>query len=84
MSNKIDKAKMLDALAGNCWDLRCINESNGDDSSYCWVVVGHYMAKPYQRVLGFTNEEDRPELAVQHAINTTKKSSYDYLYEFKE
>ncbi len=48
-----DRAR-LDALESNCWDLRFDSSPNGDagDSSISIEVVGHWMDKPTERVVG--------------------------------
>lgn len=43
---------LLDILEKECWSLICENHSNGDDCSIGWVVVGYFMDKPYERVIG--------------------------------
>ncbi|HEY6612775.1 MAG TPA: hypothetical protein VIZ86_16800, partial [Pseudomonas sp.] len=44
----------LDAIEGNCWDVRYGSSPNGDagDSSISIEIVGHFMAEPCERVLG--------------------------------
>ena len=80
--DSLELMKLYNELGGNYWDLVCVSYSHGDDSSCEWQVVGHYMSKPYNRVLGFTCDEDSPHKAIKHALETTKGSVYDYLYEF--
>jgi hypothetical protein len=48
-----DKAR-LDALASNFWDVRFDSSPNGDagDSSTSIEIVGHWMDKPSERVIG--------------------------------
>lgn len=48
-----DKAR-LDALESNCWDVRYDSSPNGDagDSSISIEIVGHWMDKPHERVIG--------------------------------
>ncbi|EPL03930.1 hypothetical protein [Pseudomonas sp. CF161] len=48
-----DKAR-LDELEANCWDVRFDSHPNGDagDSSISIEVVGHWMDKPNERVIG--------------------------------
>lgn len=48
-----DKAR-LDALESNCWDVRYDSSPNGDagDSSISVEIVGHWMDKPTERVIG--------------------------------
>ena len=54
-----DKAR-LDALEANCWDVRYESSPNGDagDSSISIEVVGHWMDKPHERVVGENYNED--------------------------
>lgn len=44
----------LDALESNCWDIRFGSSPNGDagDSSIDIEIVGHWMDKPTERVIG--------------------------------
>lgn len=43
----------LSILAGQCWDLRCIDiPTGGDDSDIAWIVIEHHMAKPHERQIG--------------------------------
>jgi len=48
-----DKAR-LDALEANCWDVRYDSSPNGDagDSSISIEIVGQWMDKPHERVIG--------------------------------
>jgi hypothetical protein len=48
-----DKAR-LDALESNCWDVRFDSSPNGDagDSNISIEIVGHWMDKPNERVIG--------------------------------
>lgn len=48
-----DKARM-DTLESNCWDVRFDSSPNGDagDSSISIEIVGHWMDKPTERVIG--------------------------------
>ncbi|HFK9487693.1 TPA: hypothetical protein ACG0TY_000240 [Pseudomonas aeruginosa] len=48
-----DKAR-LDAIEGNCWDVRHGSSSNADagDSSIGIEIVGYYQGAPHIRVLG--------------------------------
>lgn len=44
----------LDAIEGNCWDVRYDSSPNADagDSSISIEIIGHYQGKPHVRVLG--------------------------------
>lgn len=48
-----DKAR-IDALESCCWDVRFLEcpTPGGDDGSVHIEIVGHYMGKPFERVLG--------------------------------
>lgn len=50
----------LDAIEGNCWDIRYDSSPNGDagDSNISIEVVGHWMDKPFERVVGENYNED--------------------------
>jgi len=54
-----DKAR-LDALESNCWDVRFDSSPNGDagDSSVSIEIVGHWMDKPSERVIGENYSEN--------------------------
>lgn len=63
-----DKAR-LDALDSNCWDVRFNNSPNGDagDSSINIEVVGHWMDKPFERVIG-ENYSENLRAAIDQAM----------------
>lgn len=52
----------LDALDSNCWDVRFSSSPNGDagDSSINIEVVGHWMDKPFERVIGDELQREPP------------------------
>ena len=54
-----DKAR-LDALESNFWDVRFDSSPNGDagDSSTSIEIVGHWMDKPFERVIGENYSEN--------------------------
>ncbi|MCJ8336633.1 MAG: hypothetical protein MJH10_20775 [Epibacterium sp.] len=66
-------ADLLAALEANMWDLRTLSSQTigGDDGQPGWEVVGHYMAKPHERVLGASYDED-PRPAIRQALEATK------------
>ena len=68
-----DKAR-LDALESNCWDVRFDSSPNGDagDSSVSIEVVGHWMDKPFERVIG-ENYSENLRAAIDQAM---KASAY--------
>ncbi|UST78055.1 hypothetical protein [Pseudomonas siliginis] len=63
-----DKAR-LDALDSNCWDIRFNSSPNGDagDSSINIEVVGHWMDKPFERVIG-ENYSENLRAAIDQAM----------------
>ncbi len=63
-----DKAR-LDALDSNCWDVRFNSSPNGDagDSSINIEVVGHWMDKPFERVIG-ENYSENLRAAIDQAM----------------
>jgi hypothetical protein len=63
-----DKAR-LDALEANCWDIRYDSSPNGDagDSSISIEVVGHWMEKPTERVVG-ENYNENLRAAIDQAM----------------
>lgn len=70
-------------LEDNGWSLLCENSATGgDDYEIVWLVVASYMSKPYRRVLGSAPEFLGAKGAIDMALKTTEKSSYDYLYEY--
>lgn len=50
----------LDAIEGNCWDVRYSSIPNADagDSSIGIEIVGHYQGAPHVRVLGESYTEN--------------------------
>ena len=77
-----EKLDAVQILESNCWSVVCSSCSHGDDSSVVWLVIGHYMAAPCNRVLGTASEEDGIMGAVVDAMKTTKNSAYDYQCEY--
>jgi hypothetical protein len=63
-----DKAR-LDALESNCWDVRYDSSHNGDagDSSISIEIVGHWMDKPTERVIG-ENYSENLRAAIDQAM----------------
>lgn len=63
-----DKAR-LDALDSNCWDVRFNSSPNGEagDSSINIEVVGHWMDKPFERVIG-ENYSENLRAAIDQAM----------------
>jgi outer membrane murein-binding lipoprotein Lpp len=63
-----DKAR-LDALDSNCWDVRFNSSPNGDagDSSINIEVIGHWMDKPFERVIG-ENYSENLRAAIDQAM----------------
>lgn len=63
-----DKAR-LDAIEGNCWDIRYDSSQNADagDSSISIEIVGHYQGKPHVRVLG-ENYTENLRAAIDQAM----------------
>ena len=63
-----DKAR-LDALEANCWDVRYESSPNGDagDSSISIEIVGHWMDKPTERVVG-ENYNENLRAAIDQAM----------------
>lgn len=60
--------ELLNALASNYWDLRCIAvPTGGDDHDVDWTVIEHHQAKPHERTVaqGYT---DDPRVAIRRAI----------------
>lgn len=43
----------IKVLEDSCWDLRCVDVQSGfDDSDIEWQIVGHWISKPQERVIG--------------------------------
>ncbi|MEF9673975.1 hypothetical protein QNM99_24930 [Pseudomonas sp. PCH446] len=63
-----DKAR-LDAIESNCWDVRYDSSPNGDagDSSISIEIVGHWMDKPTERVVG-ENYSENLRAAIDQAM----------------
>lgn len=58
-------SELLSAIEAQCWDVRFGSSPNGDagDSSITIEIVGHFMEKPKERVIGENhNERLRPAL----------------------
>jgi len=71
--------KLIKAVQDNAWDVVAFSTCQ---EAYGWLVIGHYMEYPQKRVLGVSYREDGWCDAVGNAIETTKESVYDYLYDF--
>ena len=59
----------LDAIEGNCWDVRFDSSPNGDagDSNIIIEIVGHWMDKPFERVVG-ENYNENLRAAIDQAM----------------
>jgi hypothetical protein len=66
-----DKAR-LDALEANCWDVRYDSSPNGDagDSSISIEIVGQWMDKPTERVVG-ENYNENLRAAIDQAMTAS-------------
>lgn len=63
----------LDALRDNSWDLRCFDiATGGDDSDIGWRVIGHWQAKPQERVVSEVYNDD-PRAAIDAARSPAAK-----------
>jgi hypothetical protein len=64
ITNAVDLLKVLE---DECWDLRCVDEPTpgGDDGDIAWQVVGHWMSKPQERVIGYGKT---PKSAIEDAM----------------
>ena len=64
----LDKDR-LDAIEGNCWDVRYSSSPNADagDSSIGIEIVGHYQGAPHVRVLG-ENYTENLRAAIDQAM----------------
>jgi CRISPR/Cas system-associated protein Cas5 (RAMP superfamily) len=47
--------KRIDAIEANCWDVRYLGDA-GEDVAI--EIIGHFMAKPWERVVGENYRED--------------------------
>ena len=47
-------SELLDAIEGECWDVRFLSTPNADagDSSVSIEIVGHFISSPCERVVG--------------------------------
>jgi hypothetical protein len=83
-----DKAR-LDAIEANCWDVRYDSSQNGDagDSSISIEIVGHWMDKPTERVVG-ENYNENLRAAIDQAMTAPAyppaRPEYPELDEFVE
>lgn len=49
-----ERVDYLAVLVEHCWDLRCVDVPTGcGDADVGWEVVGHWMAEPRERTLGY-------------------------------
>lgn len=72
---KITDTERLDALQAESWDLRSRDiPTVGDDTDIGWQVIGHYMSKPYERVMG-EDFNDNARGAIDDAIKNQKGQS---------
>lgn len=62
-------SELLDAIEGECWDVRFLSSPNGDagDSSISIEIVGHFMGKPFERVVG-ENYDENLRAALEQAM----------------
>lgn len=62
-------SELLDAIEGECWDVRFLSSPNGDagDSSISIEIVGRFMAKPCERVVG-ENYSENLRAALEQAM----------------
>lgn len=67
--------QLLDALASNYWDLRCVDvPTGGDDADIDWIVVEHHQGKPSEVEVDRAYRDD-PRLAIRRALRTSDKNS---------
>ena len=72
-----EDTERLDWLRDNSCDLRCIDVPTGfDDYSIQWRVIEHHMAKPHEREIGRSFEDD-PRAAIDHARRIDGGSNAD-------
>jgi len=74
---------IAEILQDHCWSIICSNVENGDDADINWLVIGYFMAAPYQRVIGQASELEGVSGAIKDALNTVKNDTYAYQYEYK-
>lgn len=75
-------SELLDAIEGECWDVRFLSSPNGDagDSSISIEIVGHFMAEPFERVVGEDYSENLRaalEQAMTADANPPERPEYD-------
>lgn len=69
-----EDGRLLDWLRDESCDLRCISvPTDNDDHSVHWQVVGHWQAKPHERVVG-ESYTDEPRDAIRAAIAAKEQS----------
>ncbi|MGX9392523.1 hypothetical protein ACWX0K_20550 [Nitrobacteraceae bacterium UC4446_H13] len=65
---KCAKNDLLLTMERECWSLRCVDiPTGGGDADVGWEVVGHHMAKPFERVVAFGRT---PREAIATAIRS--------------
>jgi hypothetical protein len=68
-------AELLDVLASNSWDLRCISvPTGGDDADIDWIIIEHHQAEPQERTIAQAYADD-PRAAIRRAIRETDKNA---------
>lgn len=67
--------QLLDALASNYWDLRCVDiPTGGDDADIDWIVIEHQQGKPSEVEVDRAYKDD-PRLAIRRALRASDKNA---------
>lgn len=67
--------QLLDALASNYWDLRCVDvPTGGDDADIDWVVIEHHQGKPSEVEVDRAYRDD-PRIAIRRALRASDKNA---------
>lgn len=66
---KVSDTELLDALAANYWDLKCIDiPTGGGDADVDWIIVEHHMGKKGDVTIAQAYTDD-PRAALRRAIS---------------
>jgi hypothetical protein len=69
---KTDDTQLLDAMASNYWDIKCIDvPTGGGDADVDWIVVEHHMGKKGDVVIAQAHSDD-PRRALAEAISSSE------------
>lgn len=75
----ITDMERLDFLEEECLDIRCKENSYGDDADVYYEIIQHHQAKPHERVIGIGKTPRQAiDEAIKHIIKNGSYVEYDY------